>query len=193
MYDELPDEFPPPSPGAAKKASIPSKFPALTAPAPLDPSVRTGLYENLDSNVGAEAMAFTYAPFPKVNSAVTVQRYGFENPTRPWKVVKKYLEDLFTPYLHLLSLNTRVAKIEKVGEEWILTLQRSKVVHSGQEYDYWWQEKFDAVIAATGHYTIANIPDIEGLEETVRAFPEKFEHAKAWRSAQKFVGKVSRS
>lgn len=135
-------------------------------------------------------MAFTHTPFPIANSAVTAQRYGINNPTRPWRVVKRYLEDLFTPYLHHLSLNTRVAKIEKVNDEWVLTLQRSKVLHKGQEHDFWWQETFDAVVAATGHYTIANIPDIPGLAGTARAFPTKFAHSKAWRSADDYVGKV---
>ncbi|EXJ83956.1 hypothetical protein A1O3_04623 [Capronia epimyces CBS 606.96] len=189
VYDEVPDEFPVPRPAAEEKIPVPANLPALTAPAPPDPTVRTGLYQHLDSNVGAEIMSFTYAPFPMINSAFGVSRYGLNNPTRPWKVVKKYLEDLFAPYLQYLSLNTRVEKIEKVDDKWLLTLRRSNLVYQGKTHDFWWQETFDAVIAATGHYLIANIPDVPGLAETARAFPSKFEHSKAWRSANNYVGK----
>lgn len=56
--------------------------------------------------------------------------------------------------------------------------------------DYWWQEKFDAVVAATGHFSVANVPNIEGLEATAKAFPEKFEHSKAWRAPNKYIDKV---
>ncbi|KAH8808669.1 putative dimethylaniline monooxygenase [Xylogone sp. PMI_703] len=187
ILDKEPDQFSPLN--KVKQPPIPEKLPAISPPEPEDLSTRTGLYSTLDSNVGALSMAFTYRPFPTDNSAQSIVRYGKDNPTRPWQVVAQYLEDLFTPYLHLLSLNTTVEKVDKVGDEWVLTLRRSGVLHGGEKRDYWWQERFDAVIAASGHYKLANIPKIDGLAETAKKYPGKFEHSKAFRSVDDYVNK----
>jgi hypothetical protein len=44
-------------------------------------------------------MAFTHTPVPKINSAGSVEKYGKHNPTWPYKVITKYLKDLFIPSL----------------------------------------------------------------------------------------------
>lgn len=88
-------------------------------------------------------MAFTHTPFPKINSAESVRKFGPNNPTLPWKVVAKYLEDLFEPYLHLVTFKTTVEKLEKIGGEWDVTLRQSgRKRQDGREYDYWWTERF---------------------------------------------------
>jgi len=138
-------------------------------------------------------MSFTHTPFPLVNSALSVSRFGPQNPTRPFAVISDWIEDLFQPYLSLTSLSTTVEKVEKKGDEWVLTLRKSDQFYRGQPKDYWWQETFDAVVAAPGHYNVANIPNIPGLDETVKAFPQRFEHSKAYRRPDKYVNKVSYS
>jgi len=190
LYDPQPDVFPSPVSKFPKAKELPSRLPLLTTPLDEDTQARTGTYDVLDSNVGAIPMAFTHTPFPVINSALSTQRYGPNNPTRPYQVVAGYLEDGFKDYLHLLSLNTAVERVEKVGTEWILTLRKSNAVHGGKAYDYWWQEKFDAVVIATGHYTIPYVPPIWGIDETYSAFFQKFEHSKSFRSADHYVGKV---
>lgn len=88
-------------------------------------------------------MSFTHTEFPEVNSASSVEKYGKSNPTRPWKVVAKYLEDLFEPYFHLVVFRTTVERVEKVGEEWVVTLrQEGRKRQDGSVYDYWWTETF---------------------------------------------------
>jgi cation diffusion facilitator CzcD-associated flavoprotein CzcO len=138
-------------------------------------------------------MAFTHTPFPEINSADSIHRYGPNNPTRPYQVVERYIEDGFKDYRHLLSLNTTVESVEKVGQEWVLTLRKSGEKFKGEKKDYWWQEKFDAVMIATGHYTAPFIPAIWGIDEAVKALPHKFEHSKFFRSPDHYVGKVSSS
>lgn len=189
-YDPKPDLFPaswrPP-----RRVTTPKSFPSFGAPAEPDPTARTAIYPGLDSNVGALAMAYTHTPFPEINSAQSVNRFGHNNPSRPFEVITGWLEDLFTPYIHLTSLNTTVEKVERQGGEWVLTLRKSELLYRGKPSDYWWQETFDAVIVASGHYNVANIPKIEGIDEAVKAFPAAFEHSKAYRSPDKYVGKVS--
>ena len=50
--------------------------------------------------------------------------------------------------------------------------------------------KFDAVIVATGHYSVPYIPNISGLAETSKALPHSFEHSKAFRLPDNYVNKV---
>jgi cation diffusion facilitator CzcD-associated flavoprotein CzcO len=168
----------------------PSQLPTFSPPKGEDVGARTGIYSTLDSNVGAKVMAFTHTPFPEVNSADSIGRYGKDNPTRPYQVIERYIEDGFKNYRHLLSLNTTVESVEKVGKEWILTLRKSHETFGGENQDYWWQEKFDAVVIGTGHYTVPYIPAIWGIDEAVKALPHKFEHSKFFRSPDDYVGKV---
>jgi cation diffusion facilitator CzcD-associated flavoprotein CzcO len=191
IYDPKPDVFPAPVSKRPASNPPPSQLPTFASPAGENLGARTGIYATLDSNVGAEAMAFTHTPFPNVNSADSVQRYGTNNPTRPYQIIEQYIEDGFKDYRHLLSLSTTVEKVEKVGQEWTITLRKPDEPRRGEKKDYWWQEKFDAVVVATGHYTVPYIPAIWGIDEAVKAFPQKFEHSKFFRSPDDYVGKAS--
>jgi thioredoxin reductase len=153
-------------------------------------------------------MAFTHTPFPKINSERLVEKYGSHNPTRPYKVVAKYLEDLFTPYLNLVTFNTTVEALAKVGEERLVTFRQSgRKRQDEKEYDYWWKERFskcavllkntiecgllgaDAVITATGNYLVTSIPSIPGLADFQIKYPERLEHSEVFHNANDYVNK----
>ncbi|KIW12674.1 hypothetical protein PV08_09952 [Exophiala spinifera] len=187
-YDPVPDPFSTGLNGQLKR-SLPSHFPHSAPLTAEDTSGRTGLYDTLDSNVGAKVMAFTHTPLPDINSAASIERYGRDNPTRPFRVVAHYLEDVFRDYYHLVSFNTSVERVEKVNGKWVLTLRRSDHILRGERREYWWQETFDAVVVATGHYNIPAVPQVSGLREAYAARPEAFEHSKAYRSPDDYVGK----
>lgn len=85
---------------------------------------------------------FAYGPFP------------------PHHVPKQYVESYFS--LHktdsLLSLSTTVEDITKLKpdsedglERWKLTLRK---YDPSRHVDFWWEEIFDAVILANGHYSV---------------------------------------
>ncbi|KAH8690776.1 dimethylaniline monooxygenase (N-oxide forming) [Talaromyces proteolyticus] len=186
-FDPLPDEFPL---KPASRVTIPPQFPTLAPPAAEDITARTALYEKLDSNVGAEIMAFSHAPFPLHNSAVSVLRLGHNNASRPFQVVQQYLETLFQEFRQFVSLSTTVERAEKKGDKWILSLRQPGHAESnGQPRDFWWQENFDAVVVATGHYNVGAIPNIEGINETYKKVPVVFEHSKSYRSPDNYVAK----
>jgi cation diffusion facilitator CzcD-associated flavoprotein CzcO len=189
-YDPDPEPFPSPVSKRPSTVPTPSSLPAFTEPLGEDFGSRTAIYDTLDSNVGARVMAFTHTPFPEANSAQSTARYGPDNPTRPWQVVADYIEDGFKDYKHLLILSTTVEKVEKLGDVWKLTLRKANDRYKGQVKDYWWQEEFDAIVAATGHYSVPLIPALWGIDETYKAFPHKFEHSKSFRSPDNYVGKV---
>ncbi|KAL9111894.1 MAG: hypothetical protein Q9227_003744 [Pyrenula ochraceoflavens] len=48
------------------------------------------------------------------------------------------------------------------------------------------KQEFDAVIIATGHYHACNIPDIPGLTTWKKAFPDRVQHSKLYRKADRF-------
>ncbi|KAK1707327.1 dimethylaniline monooxygenase [Colletotrichum acutatum] len=187
IYDERPEPFSPSS--AQPVREIPAKLPQSLPPASENVTARTGLYPALDSNVGSQVMAFTYKPFPDVNSASSINRFGKKNPTHPYAQVAGYLEEIAEPFSHLLTFNTHVERVEKVGKKWQLTLRKTQHYLKNQKRDYWWQDTFDAVVVATGHYGVPFVPNIDGLKETFAALPQRFEHSKAYRSPEDYVGK----
>jgi hypothetical protein len=92
----------------------------------------------------------------------------------------------------MLSLNTTVEDVTKIHVDpshvsvWRLTLRRHDPV---QKVDHWWQEDFDALIIANGHYSVPYIPHVPGLDSYMGAFPGKVFHSKSYRSAAAFAGK----
>ncbi|KAL4779896.1 putative dimethylaniline monooxygenase [Aspergillus varians] len=195
-YEPEPDSFHATDDKSNIDAQIPAGLspnaPCLTPATPEPEVTRSAAYDTLDTNAGARTMAFTHTPLPVVNSLASIRKYGRNNPSRPREVVLQYLEDLFIPYLHLLVLNTTVEKIEQTENgKWILTLRRRalEVGVSISSRDYWWQESFDAVVVGSGHFTVPNIPNIEGLADTYNECPEKFEHSKSWRGQAPYVNK----
>lgn len=147
----------------------------------------TSMYPKLETNIVAKAMEFTQEPFPDQKSAWSTKYHGSDTPFRHNTVVQQYIEDLVNRngYLDLVEFNTTVEKTEKKpgSSKWTLYL-RKEVAEKDQ--DYWWSEEFDAVVVASGHYTVPYIPYIEGLAEFAKRYRGSVEHTKAWRGADKY-------
>ncbi|KAL3481729.1 hypothetical protein BJX99DRAFT_253256 [Aspergillus californicus] len=195
-YEPEPDKFDATGTQNKTAADIPEGLgpnsPCLTPATPAPEGTRGAAYDTLDSNAGARTMAFTHTPIEFANSKASIRKFGRQNPSRPRHIVLRYLEELFIPYVHMLVLDTTVEKVEKCDDgQWRLTLRR-RCVECGvsmSKKDYWWQELFDAVVVASGHFTVPNIPDIGGLVDTCAQLPDKFEHSKSWRSQGPYVNK----
>lgn len=172
---------------------IPSHFPAETPNSEVVNGHQsrfsdTALHEHLHSNIIPSIMSYTEEPFPDTLSQRILESYGNDAPFRHNAVIRDWVEGIFERGGHtkLLELNTTVEKAEKIGHEWVLTLRKELPTKN-----YWWQETFDALVVATGHYNIPWLPDIPGLAEYDRQFPGKIIHSKHFRSADAFRGKVS--
>ncbi|TFK31089.1 hypothetical protein BDQ12DRAFT_694562 [Crucibulum laeve] len=95
-----------------------------------------------------------------------------------------------------ISYNTRVELVKKRYNEdgneagWTLTLKT--VVQTGPSTTTatWTQEAFDAVVIATGRYNAPNIPNIEGLEEWAKRFPDHISHSRQYRRPQPYANKT---
>jgi cation diffusion facilitator CzcD-associated flavoprotein CzcO len=135
-------------------------------------------------------MSFSQEPFPEERTPLNISRHGPKSPFRHWTAVQGYIQALLTrrDYQDAVSYNTTVELVHKDKDtgKWIVTL-RQPLEH--EQEDRWWTESFDAIVVATGHYTVPFIPHTPGLAAFSRHFPGSVEHSKAWRKPEKYRGK----
>jgi len=162
---------------------LPAQTPRLTRPR-FDES---SIYPYLETNIDYLAMEFSQEPIPAEQSDHSISFHGPNTPFRHWSVIQRYVQGLVDDkgYQDFVSYNTTVERAEKIGERWKLTLRKE-----GVRSDYWWVEWFDAVVVASGHYSVPYIPAIEGLEEFEKTRPGSVVHSKAFRGRDYYKGKV---
>lgn len=92
-----------------------------------------------------------------------------------------------------LVTNTAVEDVERnifpdkaIPYDFKLTLRH--VLEDGTEE--WFQERFDAVVVATGHYHVPFIPATEGLSEVQERWPSVVQHAKFYRTPAPYKNKT---
>lgn len=168
---------------------LPCRTPVVSQPRFTDSPV----YPGLETNVDAGAMSFSQEPIPTVRSQWSIERHGHDTPFRHHSVIRQYIENLFVRkgYHGLVQYNTTVERAVKdqSSGKWTLTLRRTESEGDNQ-FDYWWEEVFDAVVVASGHYAVPYIPAISGLKEFAARFPGSVEHTKHYRVPEKYRGKV---
>ncbi|KAF2638802.1 FAD/NAD(P)-binding domain-containing protein [Massarina eburnea CBS 473.64] len=160
---------------------IPERFPATTTPSEQTRYDRTPIYSELTTNVPEIVMSFSDERFA----------YG---PFAPHWVPKQYIQNYLSSHGvdRFLVLNTTVEDVSYISDRdsrsdrWRLTLRRHDPI---ERVDIWWQEQFDAVIIANGHYSVPFIPDVKGLEEYMDKFPGRVSHSKTYRSTDHYVNK----
>jgi hypothetical protein len=168
---------------------LPQRLPAQTPKLATPRFTESSIYPTLETNIDSVPMAFSQEPIPDERSERSIALHGSDTPFRHWTVINKYIQSLVdrNGYQDLVSYNTTVEKVEKVGHEWKVVLRKE-----GAEKDYWWVEWFDAVIVASGHYSVPYVPSIEGLEQFEKTRPGSVIHSKQFRGKDYFAGKVSR-
>lgn len=150
----------------------------------------SSIYPYLETNIDTVPMSFSKELIPAERSEASIALHGKDTPFRHWKVVRKYIQGLLQRdgYEDLVSYSTTVERVEKVGHEWKVTLRKD-----GTQKDYWWVEWFDAVVVASGHYSVPYVPAIDGLDEFEKLRPGSVLHSKNFRGRDYFQGKVSSS
>ncbi|KDR66555.1 hypothetical protein GALMADRAFT_130751 [Galerina marginata CBS 339.88] len=94
------------------------------------------------------------------------------------------------------SYNTRVELVEKRFDEegqevgWTLTLKT--VTRAGDDSckAVWTKQDFDAVVVATGRFNAPNMPNIPGLVEWDKAFPDTIIHSRQYRHSELYTNKT---
>ncbi|EFQ30641.1 hypothetical protein CGRA01v4_12657 [Colletotrichum graminicola] len=185
IYDSNPSELPPLQPGSLPPdvdpaVEIPGELPLVKPHNQQERYSQTPIYHSLTTNVPDIAMSFSDAKFA----------YG---PFVPHWIPRQYIENYFS--LHktdsVLVLNTTVEDVTRVTtkdrpEQWRLTLRK---FDAARNVDVWWQEVFDAVVLANGHYSVPYVPYVKGLDEYIKKFPGRVVHSKIYRTPQPFTGK----
>ncbi|KAL2434066.1 Thiol-specific monooxygenase [Exophiala dermatitidis] len=187
IYDKSPKTNVQLVPGALppdidRPLKIPDQLPTTTAPTSQERYEQTPIYDELTTNVPAIAMSFSDIPFP----------YG---PFTPHWIPRQYIEGYFSSHRtdSYLVLNTTVedvsrllAKTSSGLDKWKLVLRQYDTV---KQADVWWEEVFDSIIIANGHYSIPFVPPVTGLAEYLKTFPGRVSHSKTYRTPEAYRGK----
>ena len=173
---------------ADQPVPIPSQLPALTPKNDQPRFTESSIYPYLETNIETVPMEFSQEPMPEERTQRSIALHGEKTPFRHWTVMRRYIKGLVDRrgYQDLVSYSTTVERVEKVGAEWKVTLRKE-----GRERDYWWVEWFDAVVVASGHYSVPYIPAIPGLEQMEKSRPGSVVHSKHFRGRDMYKGKVS--
>lgn len=134
-------------------------------------------------------MAFSQEPIPEIITEETRSKYGDGAPFRHRSVIRDWVEDIFkrNGQQQLVELDTAVERAQRSDSGWTLTLRKAP---AGTSTESWWQETFDSVVVATGHYHVPSVPNIPGLAAYDDNFPGRIRHTKHFQTANEFSGKV---
>jgi hypothetical protein len=167
---------------------VPSNFPAKSPRISRPRFAESSVHPYLETNVDSITMSFSKEVIPEGGSDLSVSKHGKDTPFRHHSVVRKYIEGLVNRdgYEKLVSYNTTVELAEKSGNQWRLVLRRDG--DAGGE-DEWWEEWFDAVVIACGHFNVPYIPAIDGLADFERARPGGVKHSKMFRGREAYRDK----
>ncbi|KAJ5104651.1 hypothetical protein NUU61_001998 [Penicillium alfredii] len=132
------------------------------------------LYDHLETNIPKELMRFSENPFPS-----DVQLFPKH------QTVKQYLEEYAEDVKHLIQFERQVVDVKLKDPDlstWDLT---TKDLHTGAEITH----IYDAVVVASGHYTVPYLPHIPGIEAWDASYPGVISHSKFYDSSEIFRGK----
>ncbi|OCF30882.1 hypothetical protein I317_05030 [Kwoniella heveanensis CBS 569] len=161
---------------------LPAQAPKLQQPRHSESSI----YPYLETNIDSIPMEFSQESIPVERTDRSIELHGPDTPFRHWSVIQKYIQSLVdrNGYHDLVSYDTTVERVEKIGHEWKVVLRKS-----GKEKDYYWTEFFDAVVVASGHYSVPYVPAIEGVEAFEKTRPGSVIHSKHYRGRSAYEGK----
>ncbi|KAK4225505.1 putative thiol-specific monooxygenase [Podospora fimiseda] len=160
-------------------SSTPHNVPQTNPDCPPDPPIISSenppifpspMYETLHTNIPRALMPFTDSPFPTKKDLLIF-------PSR--QDVQTYLINYSTPIRHLIQFSTQVQDIRlqtfnNGKDQWTidsLSILTNKLTTS----------TFDAVVIATGHYSIPFIPSIPSISSFHKAHPDIITHSKYYR------------
>ncbi|CUM45811.1 uncharacterized protein AC631_04776 [Debaryomyces fabryi] len=155
----------------------------------LDPIARelewnkSGVFPGLFTNIPSRFTRFSYLP--------NEVKYLDKSRTIYPFLSHEELSKRFSDFVDKEDLDKYVRKNSRVEglfknnkDKWVVTVR-----HTSAEYEEWYEEEYDAVVIANGHYTVPNIPHIEGLAKFNELHPNTLIHSKSFRDAQKFKDK----
>ncbi|CAI7666978.1 unnamed protein product [Penicillium palitans] len=132
------------------------------------------LYDRLETNIPKELMRYSDQAFPLESQLFPKHR-----------TVRQYLEDYAEDVKGLIQFETQVLEVKLEDETlstWSLT---TKNLPTGIDTTH----TYDAVVVASGHFTVPHIPDISGIQAWDASYPGVISHSKFYNSPEPFQGK----
>ncbi|CCE78000.1 Piso0_000610 [Millerozyma farinosa CBS 7064] len=185
VHDDIPEELPlltseKISKPLAVPGNLPGKYPTQGFPV----GFKSPAYKYMESNVPEPLMSFSYAHIKEVCSPKSVELLGPNHPFRHIDVVKQFIQDEFKKYIGMVQYNTSVERVFKRGDNWILILREINKDNDG--HDYWYEESFDAILVANGHYSVPNLPNVPGTQELQKANKSMVQHISSFRNVEDY-------
>jgi cation diffusion facilitator CzcD-associated flavoprotein CzcO len=132
------------------------------------------LYERLETNIPKELMRYSDQPFPADAQLFPKHR-----------TVQQYLEEYAEATRRHIHFETQVVDVRlndpKLGTWDVTTTDLHKCQDLTQTYD--------AVVVASGHFTVPFLPAIPGIEIWDQSYPKTISHSKFYDSPEPFAGK----
>lgn len=139
------------------------------------PMFPSPMYETLHTNIPRALMPFTDSAFP--NDLLIF-------PSR--QDVQEYLVNYSQDVRHLIKFSTQVedVRLREVdgNDQWdvdAISLVTGEITSSA----------YDAIVVASGHYSVVYVPNIEGIEGFHKAYPGTIYHSKYYRVPEPFTNK----
>ncbi|ODV82001.1 FAD/NAD(P)-binding domain-containing protein [Suhomyces tanzawaensis NRRL Y-17324] len=159
----------------------------------------TPSYQGLKTNVLEQMMTFSDLkrwPIPGVNDPKDTQ---FVDGLVVQEYIDTYIKRNSSNERFNLQKDSTIEDVERIPRENLeetdtnllpyrfrLTVRK----HLNESQDLWYQQDFDAVVVAVGHYHVPFIPEVPGLAEIQEKFPEVIEHAKFYRLPESYKDKT---
>lgn len=136
------------------------------------------LYDRLETNIPKELMRYSDKAWPA--DAQLFPRHS---------TVKQYLEEYAEDVKNYIQFHTQVLDVSLENpatghspSNWKLTTRN---LQSGKDTT----NAYDAVVVASGHFTVPYVPEVEGIQGWNTAYPGIISHSKFYDSPEYFRGK----
>ncbi|KAJ5165523.1 uncharacterized protein N7500_007353 [Penicillium coprophilum] len=132
------------------------------------------LYDRLETNIPKELMGYSDKAFPSEAQLFPKHR-----------TVKQYLEEYAEDIKGFIQFETQILDVKLKDETlstWSLT---AKSLQTGIDTTH----TYDAVVVASGHFTVPYIPEIPGIQAWDASHPGVISHSKFYNSPEPFQGK----
>lgn len=149
----------------------------------------SGIYRHLYSNVPSRYLRNSFIPYNEENDKQEATSNVLDPLITNGEITNRLVQ--FTKKYHLadyVRLRSEIVNVSKKdgSEKWELKVKQT----SPDGTSRWYSESFDAVIVASGHYSVPYIPHLKGLSSWNKKFNSSVLHSKSFRDPEIFKDKV---
>ncbi|KAJ6107554.1 hypothetical protein N7523_008877 [Penicillium sp. IBT 18751x] len=132
------------------------------------------LYDMLETNIPKDLMRYAEKPFPPETQLFPKHH-----------TVKQYLEDYAEDVKNFIHFETQVVDVRLKDS----SLSTWELITNNLRMGITKSSIYDAVVVASGHFTVPYLPDIPGIQCWDRNYPGSISHSKFYDSPEAFRGK----